>query len=432
MAGLQIKQNDKIYTFEPDMTITLSGAAAGTWSATTPLGTPGKNGISYILTGAVEQFVPVKYAFNANNQLTLLVSAADGGISTTPTVYNGGLDIDSNDDIIYILLGPDDNLTQSNFLTVYGVLQVSAGAKQIVIDLTEGGQTQIKLSISSRRVEAKANDTLNLPGGDALIFVALTTNRLPDSSVKRITAQLTFTGKWDIQDSKLVFLSQIEGDANGVKAVLAFDGKFKGVEVGLQFDNLDGAPNLSFTVHGQHRWSQGDVAWNMSLGYSGQQFLADADADLQMNIGSGQTLSIKGGLKLVHRLGGDGTKENMAATSLQMNLSAAYHLDQPGRSIVFEADLSNSPTGANYNLFLEGTFKIRGGQLQFDVKFSNADGAAEASVELKFTGTLGSVNAAIDLLVSNVGGRPSVNFDISITYVDGVRLSKGNPIPVAP
>jgi hypothetical protein len=373
--------------------------------------------------------VPITYAFNDNNQLTLLIADADGGLSATPTAYMGSIDIDDNDDVIYRLLDINNQPSKSNFITVYGKLALSPGAKQIQIALVGGGVTQIKAAPLLDRVLTGPNVN-DQPGDDFVSFRAFTRNRLDNGQMIISNANITFTGKWDIQDSKLVFLSQIKGGGEGVKAALAFRGNFGPVSAGFQFSNGTGDPKLGFLVKGQHRWNQGEAAWNLSLGYSQQQFIAQAATTLNITPGKGQTLTISGDLNITKRLGANGAAQAMPATAVKMDLNVAYRLDQPGRTIVFEADLSKTPLGGNYNLCLTGQFQIRGGQLFFRTKFTGGSGVQEASAELKFTQNVGGVETAIDVLVSDKGGRPSINFDIALTYMDGV-LVRQNPVPVA-
>lgn len=428
MTGLQIRRNDKSYVFTPDMKVMSGDQTVGKWHATVSAGAEERNGIWFVLDGAAQQFVPIKYAFNNNNQLTFFVTPEDGGLSTTPVAYNGAIDIDDNDDIIYRLLDVNLQPSQTNFITIYGKLVLAPGATHIQIELAEGGATQIKAAPLLDRVLTGRNVN-DQPGDDFVSFRAATRNRLDNGQMIVNNAHITFTGKWDIQDSKLVFLSQIKGNGEGVKAALAFRGAFGPVAAGFQFTNAEGDPKLSFLVNGQHRWNQREAAWNLSLGYSNQQFLAHAGAKLNITPGKGQTLAISGDLNIVKRLCSDGSTQVMAPTAVKMDLNVAYHLDQPGRTIVFEADLSKTPLGGNYNLFLEGQFQIRGGQLFFAAKFSNASGAQEVTAELKFAKNIGGLETVIDLLVSDKGGRPSVDFNINLTYVDGVPV-RSNPISV--
>lgn len=428
MTGLQIKFEDKVYVFSPDMKVFCNDQSAGTWTATVAAGEEERNGISFVLDSGQKHFVPVTYAFNTNNQLTLVVADTGGEILKAAVAYNGAIDIDDNDDVIYRFLGIDSQPSKTNFITVYGKLSLAPGATHILIDLKEGGSTKIKAAPLLDRVLTGRNVDKQ-PGDDFVSFRAATRNRLDTGQTVVTNASITFTGKWDIQDGKLTFLSQIEGNGEGVKAALVFKGTFGPVTVGFQFTNADGDPKLSFVVKGEHRWSEGDATWNLSLGYSKQEFIAETGTKINIVPGENQMLKISGDLKIVKRLGSDGAIQNILPTDVKMNLNIAYRLDQPGRCIIFEADFSKSSLGGNYNLFLAGTFQVRGGQLFFAVKFSNASGAPEVTAELKFSQKIGGVDAAIDILVSDKGGRPSVNFNISLTYVDGVPV-RSNPIPL--
>jgi hypothetical protein len=426
MTGLKIKFDDKVYAFSSDMKVTYNDQSVGTWTATVPAGAENRNGISFVLNSGQKHFVPVTYAFNGNNQLTLIVADTDGGISQAAVAYNGAIDIDDNDDAIYRFLDIDSQPSKTYFITVYGKLSLAPGATHILIDLKEGGSTKIKSAPLLDRVLTGRNVDKQ-PGDDFVSFRAATRNLLDTGKTVVTNANITFTGKWDIQEGKLTFLSQIEGTGEDVKAALVFKGTFGPVTMGFQFTNADGDPKLSFVVKGDHRWSEGDAAWNLSLGYSKQEFIAEAGTNLNIVPGEGQTLKISGDLKIVKRLGSDGAKKDILPTDVKMNLNIAYRLDQPGRCIIFEADLSKTSLGGNYNLFLAGTFQVRGGQLFFAVKFSNSSGAPEVTAELKFSTNIGGVDAAIDLLVSDKGGRPSINFNISLTFVDGVPV-RSNPI----
>ncbi len=273
------------------MQVYVNSAPVGNWRATAQGAEEKHNGIHFDVSGNTQPFVPVKYAFNKDNQLTVTIAAAAGGVSLSPTAFNGAIDIDDNDDVIYRLLDVTNQPSQTALLTIYGHLALTPGATQLNIALTEGGQTQIKALPLLQRVLVNPNPSSTLPGSDALTFRAATRNHLDNGSLISTPAHITFTGKWDIQDSTLVFLSQITSDADGVKAALAFRGTIGPVTTGFQFTNQDGDPKLSFQVYGEHRWHEGTASWQLALGYSKQQFFAQVDGQITITPGQGQTLT---------------------------------------------------------------------------------------------------------------------------------------------
>ena len=88
MAGLSLNFQGETRIFGPDGNVSVleSGqpVTKGTWRSVPLTGEPKDNQIRYDINGQAQPPVPVKYSFNAQNQLQAVVpAAANGGASTT-------------------------------------------------------------------------------------------------------------------------------------------------------------------------------------------------------------------------------------------------------------------------------------------------------------------------------------------------------------
>lgn len=425
MDGLQANISGQKFAFTPDGNVSTVGATPqvkGTWSTATA-DTTAQNKISYTINGAPQNPIPVNYQFNENNQLVAVIpAAANGGADSSPFTFLGVISIDDNHDLIYSLLDTNGNPLPTS-ITVYGDVSVEANTNDLLIKLTNGGQTRITGEDGVQKLEALENDLAGFNADDLLRFNAFTTNTFADGSVKLATAKVDFIGNWDVKGDQLVFMSRVKGDITSPDVEIGFGGTFKGIAFGFAyFSDKDGI-DLAFNIKGQHTWNSGSASWNVSLGYTQKTFKASFAGTLQQKSAAGRLFTLTGKTTIALA---DGSKP-----SFDLELNGEYDWTDDGK-LIFSAKVSDQNDALNYDLSLEGKFVFKSGTLTFQIKFSSAKPGPNLQIALAFKGDPANLIKALSLVLNISQNKVSIDFqfEMKMTFVDGV-LVKGAPKAIA-
>src|SRR6266699_3300887 len=185
------------------------------------------NQIRYAIGGAEQTPLPAVYAFNDSNQLQMQLRGQNGKLSD-PLVFVGGIEIDENHDLNYVLVDNTGTPT-GNAITVYGNLHFAQDTNNLAIDLSGGGETEIQGLTGDASLQAAKNHIATFKGDDLLTFHAETDNEIPgQENLVVVPAKIQFTGGWDIQNGSLVFLSNINSDPGRNAINIGFAGKLAG------------------------------------------------------------------------------------------------------------------------------------------------------------------------------------------------------------
>ena len=421
MDGLQLTVGNETRVFLPTGDVgVLSGGQttlSGKWRSNSLADEPKDNQIRYTFNGADQPAVPVRYSFDDNNQLVAVIpAAANGGSDSSPFAFLGTINIDGTFDLVYALMDDEGN-DINNSITLYGCISVDPNTNNLIVDLGSAGKTQIIGASGLQSLEAGRNNLAEFAGDDLLRFSAVTTNMLKDGSAAQTLANINLPGSWDIQQGKLVFVSQVKGGT----LEIGFGGTYKGVTVGLAYFAGPNCNEFAFNINGKHTWDNGSSAnWLFSLGYSGKTFTATLSGQSVIKTGNG-TFTISGKTSLVNADG---------KPTFDLNLDVAYKWQQG--FLHFTADVASTGGGLSYNLGLEGNFVYKGGTLSFQIKFS--DNAPDASLQfnLNFAGGKDSLIQSLSLVLNVSPGQVDLtfSFEVKLSWEDG-KLKKSDPQPLA-
>jgi hypothetical protein len=410
----------KVHQEDPDGRTT----AVGTWRASA-MGTEVKsNGIRYVLAGKEQPLLPLIYAFNEKNQLTATIPAqANEGGASASFVFEGSIAIDDHDDVVYFLANPDGVKPRPR-ITVYGELSLSEDATALQIALAEnGGSTRIAADTDVPGIswlESIRNpNTSSQPGMDMLVFRATTINE----KAGNFPANIAFTGLWDIKEGQVTFMSKIKADPQGVKAALALQGHVKGVSYGLQVTTDGAGPTIGLLVRGVHKWRAGDASWQIALGYSEKKFVTNANVNVEMTPGIGQSLRITGSVQLAGELGkGNLPVPLQQSLGLDLDLSVVYVVNKPNKTILFRANF----VGNTLNLELSGKYVFRNGVVEFSLL--HQDGTPVASLSLRFQ--TDGLSVALRVITDGTKIDCQFSFEIKLIWVNG-QLVRRDPMQLA-
>jgi hypothetical protein len=423
MQGLTITTGGRKLLFGTDGTVAdaASQTAVGTWKSQSD---QKDNQIRYTVDTKDQAPLAAIYRFNDTNQLEMKLRAPDTTLSD-PFVFIGGIEIDDDHDLNYVLVDNTGAKTGSA-ITVYGKIHFAADTNNLAIDLTGGGQTEIQGLSGVKSLQAEKNHIAAFQADDLLIFHAETDNQIAgQEDLVVITAKIDFAGSWDIQNGSLVFLSNIKSAPSDNSIAIGFAGKLAGVTAGFVYFADAGKTQAALNISGTHVFqagkSQTDLAWTSTIGFTEKSFSAQVTVNSTTNFENGRVLSLKGGLTLVE---GSGKK-----TSMDLSLEAQYSFDS-NNVLVFKALITD---GNQYDLMLQGTFHYSNLSLTFQVNYTNQAGANDLQVALAIQGDRTSVikNLALVLDVSESEAqlKLSLSFDVHLQFADGVRVKKSVAAP---
>lgn len=428
MNGLCLNFQGEKRLFGPDGKVSVlvndQPVPRGSWRSTVLANEPKDNQIRYDINGQAQPSVPVKYQFNAQNQLVVTIpAAANGGADSDPFTFLGSIQVDDANDIVYQLISPEGAATGRS-VTLYGGLRFGSN-HNLVIDLTGGGIAEIKGDSGLASLEPLKNDISPFQSNDLLRFRASTTNVLSNGQTKKIAADTKFVGNWDLKGDQLVFVSQIKGDVTKPNVTLAFAGKFKAISAGLAYFADGQDTQVAFTISGQHQWNSGSANWNVFLGFAKKKFTAKVTGDLSIKkkFDNERELTLSANWSIEHT---DGSQ-----TNLKMELDAAYSWNDKNM-LTIQAKFSRNGQTVSYDLKVEGKFVFKAGTLTFQVKFSNQDPSSQFSFQIAFQANPTNLIKALSIVLNVTENSVNIDFqfEMRMTWVDG-KLQKSEPQPIA-
>ena len=401
-----------------DVVDAASGTTVGAWRSQSD---EKDNKVRLTVDGGAESAVQAVYQFNGNNQLVVQL-VGDGGTVFEPFTFFGGIEIDDQHDLQYVLV---DNAGASTgkSITVYGELTFAESTNNLSIALTGGGIAEIQGLTGVQSLQAEKNHIAAFKADDLLIFHAETDNDIPgQDDLVVIPAKIDFVGAWDIQDGSLVFHSNIKGSPDSPAVSIGFAGTLGGVTAGFVYYADKGQTLAAVNIKGQHVFKAEkaltELAWETSIGFSGKQFLAQVDATSTTHLAGGQVLAIKGGLTL--------RQDDGKTLQIDLSLEASYAFDA-NNILVFKALITGGDQ-PSYDLMLQGNFHYRDLSLVFNVEYTQNPSASDIKVSLGITGNRNSIikNISVVLDISEAEAKLQLNlsFDVRLRFADGVRVKE--------
>ena len=349
------------------------------------------------------------------------MSTADGTATAPAFAFPGGIEINDATQLIYFIVDASGNQTGFQ-ITLSGTVSLAADSSNLSVVLTGGGTLQVTGDTTQQILTAAQNTVANFNAQDLLNFAAVTSNPIPGQTdaVLPVPAQINFAGSWDIRNSGLVFVSQVQVPAGGPPTIdIAFAGTLKGVTVGFEYfsgPNVTDDTQMAFSITGQHVFNSGTVNWSSSIGFTGSSFTASVDISAQQNIGNNK-LALSGKLNLSDTAGG--------AISMALSLSATYNIDQNG-VLKFTADVQEGGPTPSYDLMLTGTYKYSNLSLTFSINYTDKAGAPDLSVSLAVQGDQNSIIQQLSLILNITPAAAqlqlSLSFSVKLMLVDGQRV----------
>lgn len=418
MAGPVLTIARKQLTFGSDGSVAdNTGTSSGTWT------TQQDNKIHYTLDGADQTPLNAAYSFDANNVLSATFSTADGTATSSPFAFSGGIEIDDATSLIYFIVDGAGNETGFT-ITLFGTISLTADSNNLSMALNGGGTVQVTGATDQQVLTAAENTVADFNAQDLLSFAAVTNNPIPGEAdaTLPVRARINFAGSWDIRNSGLVFISNVQAPGSGSPTIdIAFAGTLKGVTAGFEYftgSDVTDETQLAFNITGQHVFQSGTLNWASSIGFTGKSFTASIEITDQQNIGNNQLL-IDGKLNLRDTAGGPMT--------FALSLSAEYDIDQHG-ILKFAANVDEGGPTPSYDLMLTGTYKYSSLSLTFSIDYTNQAGAPDLNVSIGIQGDQNSIIQNLSLILnispSAVQLQLSLTFSVRLMLVDGQRVNE--------
>ena len=371
-----------------DVVDAASGTTVGAWRSQSD---EKDNKVRLTVDGGAESAIQAVYQFNASNQLVVQLVGDDGTVFD-PFTFIGGIEIDDQHDLQYVLVDNAGAGTGKS-ITVYGELTFAEDTNNLSIALNGGGIAEIQGLTGVQSLQAEKNHIAAFKADDLLIFHAETDNDIPGrDDLVVIPAKIDFVGSWDIQDDRLVFHSNIKGSPDSPSVSIGFAGTLGGVTAGFVYYADKGQTQAALNIKGQHVFkserASTELAWESSIGFSGKSFFAQVDATSTTHLATGQVLAIKGGLTL--------QQDNGKTLQMDLSLEASYSFDA-NNMLVFMAHFTEGDH-PSYDLMLQESFTIRISPA-FSVEFTQNPSASDIKVSLGITGDRNSIIQQISLVL---------------------------------
>jgi hypothetical protein len=420
MNGLTLNAAGTNRIFRPNGKVVVADTAGkdvakGEWRSVTG---PEANRLHYTFESEDHE-IDVGYSFNAKNQLVAVIPAKEnGGQDSPPWVFPGRIVIHETRDIIYELLSDEGDET-GKAIAVHAKLRVADTLDQLVVALPDGSSTQIHGGEpgSTDNFTVGRNDFKAGVGADTIQFQARTTNTF-DGTEYDEPARISFVGGWDLNGDGLVFHAEV---ANGAVAI-QLGGSYKGITAGLAYYVNKGDTTAAFHVSGYHHFqsgsAEGSANWLLVLGYSNKKLQGSLDLDGQLTTVNGNQLRLAGRIQF-------------AGQEMSLQVEAKCNLGKDGQ-LIFRADIANDKS-INYNLMLEGKYRVRGGNVDFLVKLGNKDNTNTVTVDLSATFSNDKIKAHLSALLRQTEtGKMDLqlSFDVSVRFVAGQLIKPSEPVPI--
>jgi len=428
MPGLTFTNNGNQWILCLDGTVSALNAGVeqpgkGSWSADLLA-----NSIHLHIAGQPDVSVPVKYSFNKNNQLVVVVPGGGAApADSTPYTFQGHIDVSDNTVVRYTLFGADlkaavDQAGRPIVLFVHGALSINDSLDQLVVTLPDKSTTFITGSEPDGGSVLPSQNVTGTGGSDRLSFFAVTKNTDSSGIPHKMTANILFLGSWDLNQDGIAFKAS---GTSGKELSIQLGGTFKGVAAGISVHQVGNDTDVAFNIHGKHRYNSPggqntDVNWSVGLGYSEKQFAA------VVALGASSTPANTGGASF--QMSGTLQFVGGPTNSLALDLKATYN-PSPDGQLIFTADVSDGPGGVSYALDLEGKYTVKGGLVTFDVILDGGAGGNSLKVELGYTSTDGNLKAHMDAVMK--GNQVSFDFELSVHLVNGKMVPAGPPVALS-
>jgi hypothetical protein len=382
------------------------------------------NKIRFTVDGGAESAIQAVYQFNDNNQLVAHLVGDDGTVFD-PFTFVGGIEIDDQHDLKYVLVD-NTGASTGQSVTAYGDLSFAEDTNNLRIALAGGATAEIKGLTGVQSLQAEKNHIAEFKADDLLVFHAETDNDIPgQDDLVVIPAKIDFVGAWDIENGSLVFHSNIKGSPDSPAVSIGFAGTLGGVTAGFVYYADKGQTQTAFNIRGQHVFKSDnastELAFESSVGFTGKSFRAQVDATSTTHFAGKQVLVIKGGLTLQQD---DGERLQM-----KISLEASYAFDE-NNMLVFKANITEGDQ-PSYDLMLQGTFHYENLSLVFNVEYTQNAGASDIKVSLGITGNRDSIIKQISVMldISEADAKLQLNlsFDVRLRFADGVRVKERIP-----
>ena len=401
-----------------DVVDAASGTTVGAWRSQSD---EKDNKVRLTVDGGAESAVQAVYQFNGNNQLVVQLVGDDGTVFD-PFTFVGGIEIDDQHDLQYVLVD-NTGASTGKSITVYGDLSFAENTNHLSIALTGGGIAEIQGLTGVQSLQAEKNHIAAFKADDLLIFHAETDNDIPgQDDLVVIPAKIDFVGAWDIQDGSLVFHSNIKGSPDSPAVSIGFAGTLKGVTAGFVYYADKGQTLAAVNIKGQHvfkaerrppNW-RGRLPSGSAENHSWRKWMPPARHILPRDrCWPSKAIS--------HSRQDDGK-------TLQMDLSleASYSFDA-NNMLVFKALITGGDQ-PSYDLMLQGKFHYRNLSLVFNVEYTQNPSASDIKVSLGITGDRNSIikNISLVLDISEADAKLQLNlsFDVRLRFADGVRVKE--------
>jgi hypothetical protein len=354
-----------------------------------------ENEISFRFENETRTSLAVKYAFNARNQLTVQV-IAQHGVADPSNVWTlpGKIYVDDVQDVEYVLVDESGNIT-ANKIEIYAELDFPEGYRQMRVKLPGGSETFIKGNDKTRSLRSSEYHSGGDLARDLLAFNAVTRNTI-DGEDEDMPAEISFYGRWDMHENALVFVTKYDNTMSGApEAFLKIGGQIKATNFGLVVEQGGAA----LQVGGRYKWNKTTMGWDLKVGYSqaaGLEAHLGAEAEV---VGKKGKLTIKGEATL---------KKSNQSTTLNFDLNLTYAAEN--KNLVFKI----SGDGQGYEIQFSGDFKIRNGNVKFEISFKDKDNqpVLKGSVEFGYY----TKNSELKLTLQAVLGKKGVTLSLNLEF----------------
>ncbi|MBL9137242.1 MAG: hypothetical protein JNK85_15325 [Verrucomicrobiales bacterium] len=325
-----------------------------------------ENEISFRFDGETRTSLAVRYAFNARNQLVLTVVAQHGVPAESKAwTLPGQILVDDIEDVEYVLIDEEGNATP-NKIVIYARLDFPEGYRRLRVRMPDQSETFITGADKHQSLSAGEYSSGGDLARDLLAFRAVTRNTIQDLE-EEAPADIKFYGRWDMHENALVFVTKYDSTGSGSPVgFLAIGGQIRGTNFGLVVEQ-DG--KSAFQIRGRYAWNRTTLGYDLKVGYSkatGLEARLAADAKI---VGKKGTLTIAGGATL---------KKGDQSTEVKFDLSIKYSTQNSRFQFTIGGDAES------YEIQFSGDFRVRHGNVKFEIAFSNKDGVPSVRGSVEF------------------------------------------------
>jgi hypothetical protein len=307
----------------------------------------------------------------------------------------GKIFADDIEEVEYVLIDEDGNLTEHR-MEVYARLDFPNGYERMRVTLPDKSETFIKGSGKNRSLNAGEYHSGGDLTRDLLAFRAVTTNTIAGNE-EESPAEIKFYGRWDLHENTLVFVTRYDNTAaGGPMACLGLGGQIKGTNFGLVVEQ---GGKLAFQINGRYEWNRNTLGWDMKVGYS-------KSAGLEARLEAGAKITGKKGVLTIQ--GAATLKKDAQGLDLKFDLKADYKADNGSLAFSLAGD------GSSYEIHFSGDFKIKNGNVKFEIVAADKNGQKTVKGVVEF----GYYTKDVELKVSleTVLGSNGLTLKLSLEF----------------